>query len=110
VIPVRALPPQALLIALTPLLDDRMVDALVNVRGRGADAVVVEISPEPFVKAGRSDVDRLAHRIWLLRRAAVRARFRQLGVPIVEWRAGEPLEPALEEVTSFRRFARSMRA
>ncbi len=49
VIPVRALPPQALVLALTPLLDDRMVEALADVRGRGADVAVVEIDPVPFV-------------------------------------------------------------
>jgi uncharacterized protein (DUF58 family) len=108
-IPVRALPPQALVLALTPLLDDRTADALVDVRGRGADVAVVEISPEPFIKPGKSEADRLAYRIWLLRRAAIRSRFRRLGVPLSVWKPGDPLEPVLEEVTAFRRYARATR-
>jgi hypothetical protein len=52
----------------------------------------------------------LAYRIWKLRRAAVRSNFRRLGVPVVEWRYGDPLEPVLEEVSAFRRYARAMRA
>ena len=43
-------------------------------------------------------------------RAAVRSRFRRLGVSVVEWRHGDPLEPVLEEVSAFRRYARAMRA
>ncbi len=110
VIPVRALPPQALVVALTPLLDDRMVDALIDVRGRGADIAVIEIIPDPYVVAGRSDADQLAYRIWQLRRAALRSRFLRLGVPLARWRPGEPLEPVVKEVTAFRRYARAMRA
>ena len=110
VIPVRALPPQALVVALTPLLDDRMVDALIDVRGRGADIAVVEVTPDPYVVAGRSDADQLAYRIWQLRRAALRSRFLRLGVPLARWRPGEPLEPVVKEVTAFRRYARAMRA
>ena len=108
-IPVRALPPQALVVALTPLLDDRTVDALIDVRGRGADIAVVEITPDPYVLPGRSDADQLAYRIWQLRRAALRSRFLRLGVPLARWRPGEPLEPVVEEVTAFRRYARAMR-
>jgi uncharacterized protein (DUF58 family) len=110
VIPAHALPPQALLLALTPLLDERMVGALVDGRGRGADVAAVEIAPEPFIQAGGSKADELAYRIWKLQRAAVRSRFRRLGVPVVEWRSGDPLEPVLEEVSSFRRYARPTRA
>jgi uncharacterized protein (DUF58 family) len=107
VIPAHALPPQALLLALTPLLDERIVGALVDGRGRGADIAAVEIVPDPFIQAGRSKADQLAYRIWKLQRAAVRSRFRRLGVPIVEWRSGDPLEPVLKEVSAFRRYARA---
>jgi uncharacterized protein (DUF58 family) len=109
-IPARALPPQALVLALTPLLDDRIVDALADVRGRGADVAVVEITPDTFVPAGGTQADAIAYRLWQLRRAAVRSRFLRLGVPLGRWRPGDPLDPVLEEVTAFRRFARAMRA
>ena len=109
-IPVRALPPQALVLALTPLLDDRIVDAIVDVRGRGADVAVVEIAPEPYVRPGATEPDKLAYRIWQLRRASIRSRFLRLGVPLGAWQPGTPLEPVLEEVTAFRRYARAMRA
>jgi uncharacterized protein (DUF58 family) len=40
VIPPRTLPPQALVVAVTPLLDRRAVDALLDLRGRGFDLAV----------------------------------------------------------------------
>ena len=110
VIPTHALPPKALVLCLTPLLDERMVNALVDVRGRGADVAAVEIAPESFIQVREGEQAQLAFRIWKLRRAAVRSNFRRLGVPVVQWRWGDPLEPVLEEVSSFRRFARAMRA
>lgn len=110
VIPTHVLPPKAFVLGLTPLLDQRMVDALADVRGRGADVAVIEIATEPFILAGEGEQARLAYRIWKLRRAAVRNRFRRLGVAVVAWRHGDPLEPVLEEVSAFRRYARAMRA
>jgi uncharacterized protein (DUF58 family) len=110
VIPPHVLPPKALVLCLTPLLDERMVHALVDVRGRGTDVAAVEIAPEPFIGPREGEQAELAYRIWKLRRAAVRSRFRRLGVPVVQWHWGDPLEPVLEEVSSFRRFARATRA
>jgi len=110
VIPARTLPPQALVIALTPLLDERSVSALLDLRARGYDLVVVEVSPVPFADAGRSELDRLAHRLWLLQRQELRARYESLGVAVATWGDDVSLEAALEGVRSFRRHARLARA
>jgi uncharacterized protein (DUF58 family) len=109
VLPVRTLPPRALVLALTPLLDDRSVRALLDLRARGFDLAVVEISPVPFVEQGTGELDDLAYRLWLLRREALRASYLRLGVPVVEWQRGMPLQAALEEVRTFRRHARVVR-
>ncbi|MBD0349026.1 MAG: DUF58 domain-containing protein [Thermoleophilia bacterium] len=109
VIPAGTLPPQALVVALSPLLDPRAVDALLDLRARGFDLAVVEVSPVPFAPPGPSQVDQLAHRIWRLGREALRARFQQAGVAVVEWREGTPLAERLEEAEGFRRFARTAR-
>jgi uncharacterized protein (DUF58 family) len=101
-IPRRILPPKALVVALTPLLDDRVVRALLDLRGRGFDLVVVEISAVQFAEP-RGE---LAYRLWLLRRKAMRMLFLSSGIPIVEWRESEPLSAALEEVSAFRRRGR----
>jgi uncharacterized protein (DUF58 family) len=109
VIPARVLPPQALVLAITPLLDERSVRALLDLRGRGYDLAILEISPEPYVEPGTSDLDRLAHRLWVLRRAALRARYERLGVAVAQWHEERPLAAALEEVSTYRRHARVAR-
>jgi uncharacterized protein (DUF58 family) len=110
VIPPRTLPPRALVIALSPLLDQRAVGALIDLRARGFDLAVVELSPFPFVPERETETKRLAYRLWRLRRAALRSKYAALGVPIVEWHEGVPMEAVVEEVRAFRRHARVVRA
>ena len=109
VIPTRTLPPRALVIALSPLLDERAVGSLLDLRARGFDLAVIELSPFSFVEEGRTETEQLAYRLWRLRRDALRSRYASLGVPIVEWREGVPLDAMVEEVRAFRRHARVVR-
>jgi uncharacterized protein (DUF58 family) len=106
VLPRRTLPPKAMVIALTPLLDDRAVAALLDLRARGFDIVVVEISPERFMAEPKGEIATLARRIWYLRREALRGRFQEAGVPLAVWDDERSLAEGLEEVTTFRRRAR----
>jgi uncharacterized protein (DUF58 family) len=110
VIPPRTLPPKALIFAITPLLDERAVTTLIDLRARGFDLAVLEVSPVAFASAARGEQEELAHRLWRLKRDALRARYQRFGVPVVEWHEGEPLEGALAEVGAFRRQARYARA
>jgi uncharacterized protein (DUF58 family) len=109
ILPARTLPPHALVLALSPLLDERTVRALADLRARGFDLAVVEVSPVPFAEPGSGPLDDLAYRLWVLRRDALRSSYLRLGVPVVEWRRGVPLQAALEEVRTFRRHARVLR-
>ena len=109
VIPRRVLPPQALVIALTPLLDDRAAAALLDLRARGFDLAVVEVSPLPFVPPPSSELDRVAQQLWRLRRDEVRGRFAAAGVPVAVWNEERSFAQRLEEVTTFRRHARVAR-
>lgn len=106
VLPRRTLPPQALVLAVSPLLDERATGALLDLRGRGFDLAVIEVAPEEFVLPGRGREAELAHRIWLLERAAVRGALQRLGVAVVRWDGSVPIAAAVEEVTAYRRFAR----
>ncbi len=110
VLPPRSLPPKALVLALSPLLDRRSAGALLDLRARGFDLVVIEVSPLPFVDPERDELGQLSHRLWRLSRESLRARYEQAGVPVVEWQAGTPLDVPIEEVRTFRRFARPARA
>jgi uncharacterized protein (DUF58 family) len=107
VVPRRTLPPQALVVALTPLLDDRAATALLDLRARGFDLIVIEISPLALVVRKQGEIGDIAHRLWRLRRDAVRGRFERAGVPVAVWDDDSSLTVAMEEVEAFRRQART---
>jgi uncharacterized protein (DUF58 family) len=104
-VPRRTLPPQALVVALSPLLDDRALTALADLRRRGFDVAVIETSPVPFAPESAGPLDPLVERLWLLRRQARRTAFHSLGMPVVEWHEENALQSAIEEVAAFRRAA-----
>ncbi len=89
-VPRRLLAARALVIALSPLLDERGIAALLDLRARGYDLVVLEISPE-------TDGDTPVLRLWRLQRDALRSRFEALGIPLAR---------TVEEVIALRRRAR----
>jgi uncharacterized protein (DUF58 family) len=102
-LPRRTLPPRALILAVSPLEDDRSVAALADLRGRGVDLAVIEVAPEEQTVAGPGEAGQLAARLWHLQRDVLRARFADLGVAVVPWREGRPTQELLEEVGRFRR-------
>jgi len=109
-LPPRTLPPYALVVALTPLLDERSEAALLDLRGRGFDLVVVEISPLGLVPRSQGELGQIAYKLWSLRREAVRGRFQRAGIPVAVWGDETSLAAALEEVSSYRRRARAVGA
>ncbi len=108
-IPPRILPPKALVLALTPLVDPRYVAALEDLRARGFDLVVVEVDPIALVEPGRDEIEALAYRLWLLERAVLRSRLQGLGIAVARWGDDVSLEEALEGVRTYRRYARLAR-
>ncbi len=106
VLPLRSLPPKALVIALTPLFDDRTATALLDLRARGYDLIVLDIgSPEVEASLDAAEPS-LTERLWRLSREALRYRFAEAGVPVATWHEGDPLVAVIEEVNTFRHFAR----
>lgn len=109
VIPGRILPPKALVVALTPLVDPRFVAALEDLRARGFDLVVIEVDPVGFVEPGKSEIEALAYRLWLLEREVLRNRLERLGIGVARWGDDVSLEADLEGVRTYRRYARIAR-
>lgn len=109
-LPRRTLPPQALVLTLTPLLDERFEVALLDLRGRGFDLVVIEISPLSLVPMPRSELGAIAEKLWRLRRDAIRGRLARAGIPVAVWGDESSLAAALEEVSASRRRARVVSA
>ena len=106
VLPAGILPPKALVVGLTPLVDRRFISALEDLRARRYDVAVVEIDPLHIVEAGAGTTARLAYRLWVLEREVFRSHLRGLGVAVTTWSDGVALETALEEVRTYRRRAR----
>ncbi|MGC9974210.1 MAG: DUF58 domain-containing protein, partial [Gaiellaceae bacterium] len=85
VLPARSLTPQALVIALSPLLDERGMFALVDLRRRGFDLAVVDVSPIPFAGSEADPPDAQTIRLWRLWRETLHLRYQELGVAVAEW-------------------------
>jgi len=83
-LPRAALPPGALIVVFSPLLDQRFVGSLRNIRERGFTMLVVDVlNAEPPVR--RRSEDRMARQIWQMEQEAIRFSLRELGVPVVHW-------------------------
>jgi len=110
-IPLRVLPSGALVLAISPLLDERSLAMVTDLRRRGFDLTVIEVSPLDHASPGESGDDAVAFRLWRLQREAMRARLQSLGIGVAVWARDGDLGPALEGVNRFRRSARpAMRA
>jgi uncharacterized protein (DUF58 family) len=102
VVPPAILPARALVLAITPLLDERGSRALIDLLARGHDVAVVEVDAPTLL--GRSHDPAL--RLWALRRAAMRIRLAELGAALVTWNGTSPLESVTREVVASRRGSR----
>ena len=90
-LPRAALPPGALVVVFSPLLDQRFVETLRDMRERGFGLFVVDVLntvPPPR----RTFSDAMTRRIWRMEQQAIRFSLRELGVPVVHWDGEESLD------------------
>jgi uncharacterized protein (DUF58 family) len=104
-LPPRTLPAKALIVALTPLVDERGVAALFDLLARGYDLAVVDISPLTHAGPAAGEWGGLARRLWALERETLRHRYQRLGAAVVEWPDAMHLQQVLLEVEACRRRA-----
>ncbi|MFL6188625.1 MAG: DUF58 domain-containing protein, partial [Actinomycetes bacterium] len=104
-LPSQTLPAKALIVALTPLVDERGVAALFDLLARGYDLAVVDISPLTHAGRATGEWGELARRLWALERETLRHRYQRLGAAVVEWRDAMHLQQVLLEVEACRRRA-----
>jgi uncharacterized protein (DUF58 family) len=85
-VPRHALPPSALVVLFSPLLDDRALATIEDLRGRGVTLLIVDVlTREPQQPRRPGVADDLALRLWRLDRIALRYRLGQLGITVVGW-------------------------
>jgi uncharacterized protein (DUF58 family) len=104
-LPPRTLPPKALIVALSPLVDERAVAALFDLLARGYDLALVDVSPLALAGGPAGEWGELARRLWALERETLRHRYQRLGAAVVEWTDAVHLQQVLLEVEACRRRA-----
>lgn len=111
-IPPRVLPPQALVMAFTGLVDDRFAEALVDLKARGFDVAVVQISPVALVcGGGECAVQETAEinaavTLWRLQEERRLASLKDAGVGIARWNVEEPFVQVIRDLDALRRARR----
>jgi uncharacterized protein (DUF58 family) len=98
-VPVGAIPPGALLVAVTALDDDTALHTLLDLRGRGFDVAVLTITPA-------AEGERRTQRLDALLRDARQRTLARFGIAVADLDGG--VLPAVEELRAFR--ARAPRA
>jgi len=88
-------PPRALVLALTPLLDERMTTLVARLRQRGQPIVVVDTLPPDALPADLDTYEQLALRMWLLEREQTIALLVESGCPVVPWQNSGGVDAAL---------------
>ncbi len=97
-LPRAALPPGALIIVFSPLLSQRLVGALRDLRERGLSVLIVDVlNAEP--QGGSDSLSGLARRIWRMEQQAIRFSLRELGIPVVHWDGVQALDEPLARYT-----------
>jgi uncharacterized protein (DUF58 family) len=97
-LPRAALPDGALVIAFSPLLDERFTETLRDLRERGFAILVVDVlNASP--RSRRTSVDHMARRLWHMEQEAIRFTLKELGIPVVSWAGTEPLDLPLAAYT-----------
>lgn len=92
-IPPSVLPAGALVVMFSPLLDERAIDAAIDLRERGHAVIVTDVLATSPTPARGSTLAGLTLRLWRLERQALRYRLESLGIPVVGW-PGEPRDTA----------------
>lgn len=91
-LPRGVLPPSALVVAFTPLLDGRVATTLNDVRLRGHAVAVIDVLRE-LPAAGETDL--LVATMWRWERTTMYRNFGLLGIPVVAWPEDSTVDEAL---------------
>lgn len=94
----QALSANALLVVLTPLIDERSGPMLARLARTGRFVVAVDTMPEGVEPPRRSAWTPTAYRLWRLERENVIGQLREHGVPVVPWGGAGSLDLVLRDV------------
>jgi uncharacterized protein (DUF58 family) len=89
----------ALVIVLTPLLDQRSAAMVAGLARSGRFVVAVDTLPSDLNPSTDGNWGPLAHRLWRMSRENVIGLLREHGVPVVGWAGAGSLDQVLRDVT-----------
>jgi len=99
--PRAAIPPGAIVVAFSTLLDTEFALSLIDLRRRGHVVVAVDVlQGSPFAAAQQ---DPLVDRMWTLQRSAMYRDMGTVGVDVVAWQADRTLDQSMHLVPDRRR-------
>jgi uncharacterized protein (DUF58 family) len=90
-VPRAALPPAAAVVVFSPLLDDRALEVVRDLRERGAQVSVVDVLTVEPPDVGRGRRAQLALRLWRLEREAMRFILADIGIAVRAWDGEGPV-------------------
>ena len=102
-LPRGTLPPKAMVIAFSSLVDDRAFKALVDINARGFPVSVINTLVEDKIRPNPGAEGELAYRAWVLEREMRRERLKAAGIPVSDWSGDEPIQAALSGLPRRRR-------
>ncbi|MER5700821.1 DUF58 domain-containing protein [Micromonospora sp. NPDC002296] len=88
----------ALVVVLTPLLDERSAQMLARLARSGRFVVAVDTLPADLAPPGRQGWAEVAFRLWRLDRDTMIGQLREHGVPVVRWAGAGSLDQVLRDV------------
>lgn len=94
----HVLSPDALLVVLTPLIDERSAGMLARLTRAGKFVVAVDTMPSDLTPHWRRAHTGLAYRLWRMERENVVGQLREHGVPVVKWAGAGSLDLVLRDV------------
>lgn len=97
-----AISSNALVVALTPLIDTRSAGMLATLARGGRTVVAVDTLPRRFAPVGPATLGQWgqpAYRLWMLERENVIGQLREHGVPVVPWAGANSLDLVLRDVS-----------
>lgn len=104
--PRAAVPPGAIVVAFSTLLDTEFALALIDLRKRGHTVVAVDVLQGAPFEGG---CDALVARMWTLQRSFMYRDMGTVGVDIVAWREEDSLDQSMQLVPDYRRPVRRRR-
>ncbi|WP_454872137.1 DUF58 domain-containing protein [Paraburkholderia xenovorans] len=98
-VPRAVLPPQALVLAVTPLIDARFENAALDLVHRGYQVAMLAVRPLGFMREAlpESPLNQTALRLWALEREGHLRSLRARAIPVIEWDPDESLPSTLAQ-------------